>query len=397
MRLPTYEELSDEQDAVYLMAPLDGATLVSGPPGTGKTVIAFYRAEAVARKGRTPKVVMYNNVLHRYTRNASTQAAVQQGVRTWWSWYGHWWTNVFGGRSPEIKPWHPDWQRVLERVFTLAADPAALQRASNHWGHLIVDEGQDFGKGFYQTAAVLLHLGQSGGTHSHALTVLADENQRLQADLNSCLDDIRGALSLDERRHYKLTRNYRNTLQVARVAASFYCGLPTGVPELPEGRRGPLPRLHGRSGLDDAVEFMVRFVENHRDLEVAVFLPNGALQVKYYNKLAYRLGLAAPGVVVQMYRSSDRGGADKLRFDAPGTVTVLCDQSAKGLEFDAVFIPDLESRRWDPAAIDQMRMQFYVLCSRARTHLHFLHSGEPGSVPILDYFPQKGSGLLEWG
>jgi transcriptional regulator with AAA-type ATPase domain len=41
MRTPSYEELSKEQDAVCVLAPLDKATMVFGPPGTGKTVVAF--------------------------------------------------------------------------------------------------------------------------------------------------------------------------------------------------------------------------------------------------------------------------------------------------------------------------------------------------------------------
>jgi KaiC/GvpD/RAD55 family RecA-like ATPase len=44
---------------------LDKPIVVTGPPGTGKTVIAFYRAENAAKAGQRPQVVMFNNVLQR--------------------------------------------------------------------------------------------------------------------------------------------------------------------------------------------------------------------------------------------------------------------------------------------------------------------------------------------
>jgi hypothetical protein len=44
-----------------------------------------------------------------------------------------------------------------------------------------------------------------------------------------------------------------------------------------------------------------------------------------------------------------------------------------------------------------MRMQFYVLSSRARQHLTFLYSAKTGEqVPILDHFPSRDTGILEW-
>ena len=110
-----------------------------------------------------------------------------------------------------------------------------------------------------------------------------------------------------------------------------------------------------------------------------MFLPNKSLQKTYFNKLDHRLK-ETKGVRVQRFTSGDEqhGDASDLTFDRPGTITVLCDQSCKGLEFDAVFVPELQARRWDPTSIDYLRMQLYVLSSRARGHLVFLYSANPG-------------------
>ena len=49
MRLPTWEELvSVEEQLEVLEHPLDQSLFVVGPPGSGKTVLAVYRAQMVA-------------------------------------------------------------------------------------------------------------------------------------------------------------------------------------------------------------------------------------------------------------------------------------------------------------------------------------------------------------
>lgn len=398
MKSPSYEDLSKEQDAICVLAPLEGVTLVSGPPGTGKTVVAFYRAEAAAKKGQDPKLVMFNNVLHRYSSNATENETVRKGLNTWHRWIAEWWKSVFRRWIPQVQQFHYDWEKVIPQVLGLAGNTTAREKALSNWGHLIIDEGQDFATGFYKMARIVMAHAATARATSVALTVLADENQRLNADMNSSLTEIADCLSLPANRHHRLKRNYRNTHEIARAAAHFYCGLRSGIPDLPDGRHGNKPRIMRLDDLDASVDVIKRFVINQSDLEIGVFLPSQALQVKYFNKLKHRLG-NVKGLTVQRYTSGDglHGDAANLQFDQPGVVTVLCDNSCKGLEFDAVFIPELQARRWDPLSVDHMRMQFYVLSSRARQHLTFLYSAANGvTVPILEHFPDRRSGLLEW-
>ena len=60
MRFPNTRDLNAEQEKVYLYAPAEGRMLVTGPPGTGKTVLAVLRALEVARNRRRPVVAMFN-------------------------------------------------------------------------------------------------------------------------------------------------------------------------------------------------------------------------------------------------------------------------------------------------------------------------------------------------
>src|SRR4051794_901054 len=154
MRTPSYEDLSKEQDAICVLAPLDGATLVSGPPGTGKTVVAFYRAESAAKQGQSPKLVVFNNVLHRYSSNASRNNQVREGLKTFFSWLANWWKDVFNTKFPQLEPYYPDWDPMILSALGLSGNPSARRRAFDGWGHLILDEGQDFACGFYKLAKV---------------------------------------------------------------------------------------------------------------------------------------------------------------------------------------------------------------------------------------------------
>lgn len=86
MTFPGYEDLSLEQDEVYNL-PLDGKSLVSGPPGTGKSVMALYRAQALSIDDRTPAILMFNNVLKQYIALHAAKLGVADGVETFHCWF----------------------------------------------------------------------------------------------------------------------------------------------------------------------------------------------------------------------------------------------------------------------------------------------------------------------
>ena len=104
-----------------------------------------------------------------------------------------------------------------------------------HWGHLILDEAQDFPR---EAHRLLFQVQQRvfsnlADDERPSLCVLADENQRITST-HSTIEQIREAHAfLTEREEYELTRNYRNTRPIASFAAHFYVGLPTGIPQLP--------------------------------------------------------------------------------------------------------------------------------------------------------------------
>ena len=85
-------------------------------------------------------------------------------------------------------------------------------------------------------------------------------------------------------------------------------------------------------------------------------------------------------VPVQMYASGNKQ-RKTLDFDVPA-VTIVNFRSLKGLEFDTLFVPELQQHSADPTSA-ATRMMFYVVMSRARDELHLSYSGSGRLPPIL--------------
>lgn len=144
---------------------------------------------------------------------------------------------------------------------------------------------------------------------------------------------------------------------------------------MPE-REGERPALIQFENLHATVDYIARFERNNSDLDIGVLTPTKSLQKKFINRLEGKT--TNP---VQSYRAGEK---QKVDFAQPG-IRVINYQSAKGLEFDAVFLPELQELTDDLAA-PGVKMRYYVLLSRARTQLFLSYSGaeEPA---IIELFP----------
>jgi superfamily I DNA/RNA helicase len=88
-----------------------------------------------------------------------------------------------------------------------------------------------------------------------------------------------------------------------------------------------------------------------------------------------RIGLAKH---TQAYVSDDRY-RDTIDFSTR-PIRIVTTASMKGLEFDSVFVPDLDAYSEDPTSVEA-RLNFFVLCTRAREDLHFVYRGS--QEPII--------------
>tara|TARA_Y100001960_G_C14721825_1_gene852819 strand:- start:464 stop:1660 length:1197 start_codon:yes stop_codon:yes gene_type:complete len=394
MRMPNSEDMSEEQMKVYVMAPMTGAILVTGPPGTGKTVIAFQRAKSAFDMQQKVKVVMYNNVLKFFTRNVAED---NFKTSTLHSWVWGWWKYVC--YKPQLPMesddrWQHDWNKMFG-ILNKKQEDGRLQLNRLNWGHLIIDEGQDFPDKmyFFLENVRKIFFQTTKEDKKPAITVFADENQRLGKS-NSTIDQIRSALRIspdDTKRNYTLTKNYRNTKQIADLAAFFYAGLPTGIPKLPE-KNGEIPRLVIGKSLDSSIDYILRHIKNRDNEEIGIIVQSDPLRQKIYETLQTELSKYQQ-IKLQTYSFKQK---QELEFDQPGTVTILNKQSCKGLEFDSVFLPELQQITITPSELVKFNMEMYVMIARARKSICLMVNNSGSGTPeLIKHLPANSKNLLE--
>lgn len=197
-----YEELGMEQkNAVNLN--FEKNNLIIGAAGTGKTVIALYRAHELYRRGvKNIYLLMYNRSLQMYV----------EAVRDTLGWTNEFsvmtvndfaFYKLFSGseKNPhsngikkifipnrEGSNYLIDWNKAYDEY----------KDDDYYFEHIVIDEGQDFPKEFYQFIVKITKY----------VTVFADPNQSLQED--TCeINEILAPLKRES--YYSLTLNYRNS------------------------------------------------------------------------------------------------------------------------------------------------------------------------------------------
>ncbi|QTE80907.1 DNA/RNA helicase domain-containing protein [Shewanella algae] len=392
MRLPGRSELSAEQERIFLEAPMDGAVLVSGPPGTGKTVLAIMRALMLRKMNRDFALIMFNKVLVSYTKLALEKAGLERNVRTWHSWIYNWWFQAAGRPMPSQKRFEYDFNEALKAV--MQGDLKHPERLN--WGHLILDEGQDFPPGFYDLVGYQLLMRKAQDGRVPAITVLADHHQRLEEERHSTIQDISRRLGIPPEKFYQLTANFRNTYEIAALVRCFFTGSPEKLPDLPESRRGKIPELRRFDSLEEEARFIANYAKNNDDQDIGVFVSSANDQMELFRMLEGPL--RGSRLSLQMYasRHPDWKDASRLVFGSQGSITLLTDKSCKGLEFDAVFVPQLNKYRITGVEEEFMKMKLYVMASRARSYLAFSYSNSVNEPGVLKLLPSEDEGLMKW-
>lgn len=361
--LPVRQDLTPDQQRVIEL-PLDVSHLVTGPPGSGKTVMALYRAHALARVGEPVMLLMFSKLLSRYAEGALGGLSVEEtAVSTYHSWFPKWFKAAYSQQPPMISRYEFDWAACIGIVGNHPA-PEKLRP------HVLVDEGQDMPQEFYLFLRLICR----------SMTVFADENQILM-DHNSTNEEIRIAGNITSTA--RLERNFRNTRAIARVSSHFWTGAGDPPVELRDSAEdGDFPVLDRDPALNDTIQRIVTFERANSTQQIGVLLPYTKLVKRFLNRL--RGKTVNP---VQYYLSKDGSRAPESfpDFGKPG-IKILTWASTKGLEFDTVFLPELQAYKASNPSDERFRMQMYVLASRARRELFFIYSGT-GEPTILSTLP----------
>ncbi|MGW3127536.1 AAA family ATPase [Streptomyces sp. NPDC001123] len=343
----TYLDLSEEQQDLLRDLPFEGNHLVTGPPGSGKSLLAAQRADLLALTGVRVHLLTRSNLLR---QTLSVHGDVE--VSTVHAWIHAWHRARTGEPAPGAAEDWFDWREL----FALAA----VEEPAEPYA-LVVDEGQDLPRPFYR---LCLLLGAS-------VTVFADECQRI-TDTQSTLDEI--GTGLGDCARYELTQQHRTTRPIAALADRFHTGPST--PLLPS-RPGHVPRLWRYADHRALVSQLVAHAERHPQRTIGVILRTTRQQLALHEHLER----TAPGLRSQVYVGTAAEGRHRtLDLRRPG-IRVISRASAKGLEFDSVFVPDTHTDTGDPSAA-ALRMTYYVLLTRAREEVHLGYEGDREPPPV---------------
>ncbi|MEV7088653.1 hypothetical protein AB0O07_22675 [Streptomyces sp. NPDC093085] len=359
MSIPSLLDLRTEQQAVIDL-PFHGNHVVTGATGSGKTVMAVYRAWAMAVTGRDVHLFTHSNPLHQYLAQVAPELTEAIKVTTYHRWVRWFWSRHFDTEPPSTDEdgFDYDWIEMQRHC---------IMRGFKSVAHLVIDEGQKLPAAFYQWCRIV----------GAGVTVYADENQRID-DAQSTLSEICRALAVDDD-PLVLRENHRNTREIATLASEFHT--ENGKAVVPPTREGRAPTILKVPSLKPFVSGVSHYFRAHPERSIGI-IGRSHQVLRDIQRALTELKLAKH---TQAYTSGDRY-RNAVDFSRP-SILVVNSASVKGLEFDSVFVPDLDAYTEDPTGMEA-RLRFFMLCTRAREDLYFAYRG-PQEPAIVEHLPES--------
>lgn len=342
--LPDITQLKPEQINV-LSKPLNEDLIVSGPAGSGKTILAAYRFDGYIKKGLKGEILVYGNILKNYLGEkveSSTIRLVPRGIFEY----------VKSVSRISINMNLPDSQR-FEDAAQRAGEWAKQYKGKLDF--LIIDEAQDFYNG---------HLDFCGYLAKN-LTLFADDAQNLYKH-GSCTTKIIGKYWTEYNRKIKrvdIKGNYRNQPSVANLASPFYHKRnqePFPSADL-EGENEKVVIFVSKK-LDSLKEYLVRQTKYYVD-KVINETPKIGILVQDYPSM----NIARDYFIYKGYNCIDVKDAVNI-FNSNHPV-ILTMHSAKGLEFDYTILFNLDYNNLQRMHPDNFNQIIFTAITRARKSL----------------------------
>ena len=312
MKLPSFTELTEDQKKVFLQDPLK-SILVVGPPGTGKTSCALWKAQMLAADyDLNVTLVTRNRMLAALAvqiskdhggfpvKSVTMHKCVSDDYRL----------KGFSYPVPHHEPYRYDWEKIMTVYEAADVQPSV--------DHLIVDEGQNLPIEFFIWAKRFL---------AKEMSVFADENQTTD-DYGCRVGDL---IHAGYTTAIPLTLNHRNTEEIADLVATFHVKGKVPHATAKRGRSGDAPRLIQVATWQELAD---RVAVRYQNVGAAV----GVILYKRKHITSFHGLLTAllPNDRVDHYTSKAEPRAEQaIRMRERG-VTIISGESAIGLEFETV-------------------------------------------------------------
>ncbi|GLI84203.1 DNA helicase [Rossellomorea marisflavi] len=377
----------------------DKNRLIRGVAGSGKTLILASRAKLLAKEHPDWKILIlcYNISLSRNIEQMVTHMmnepddlfdlAEDEGkgrthhvtVRNFHAWLKH-----------DLKITEKTIPAVLEKI---KKGEAILPG----YDAILIDEGQDFESSWFELVANLLN------PETKSLLLVEDRAQSIYKRKRSYLQDM--GLSFQGRSKV-LNINYRNTAQVVKFAWDFYkthSALKNKVVD--RGFEGEIiaPQSTKRKGVEPMIIKAATFDQEARSVAKLINRLNKEKHVPYSEMLIlYRVKKSHKTSYIDILKHElSKEGIDhfwltensesKRSFDMDdGRVKISTIDSSKGLDFQAVFILNVDNMPF--ALEDDVEREvslLYIGMTRAKQYLCLSYSAESEFTKYFDGLVQE--------
>lgn len=336
------EELTKSQFEAFRHLLKLPRVIVSGPAGSGKTMIARWIAATYAKQGKKVLLLCYNTVLESWLKNNSEDIGYE--VRSFFSFCRE---RILAARKPFTVPSDPQQKNNFWEEDAPNALFETLQDTPDEdkYDVILVDEAQDFYIDWWMSVQLLLKDPDQGG-----LYMFKDSNQ---SGVYGHGDDYpsSGVYPVE------LVENCRNTRSINQYCGSVIhseiaspVNSPQGVP--PEINQATPTVSHRAKAVQSAVNKLL--VDGFRPSQIAILSPFGqkhdSSSVRHIESINGH-PLAGDQASLQLWAKDEVIWASTIK-------------SFKGLEADCVIITDLY-----PVGGNFTESDLYVACSRAKHKL----------------------------
>ncbi len=340
-RLPILTDLTPKQRrAIDSAKPI----LLTGVPGSGKTVVSIYRLSNSLKSGKKAILFTYNRMLRLAIGNSSETdpdlGISKDNIYSIHDWFTHVATDKLW-----LTEYDKDSEKLYEKIKHISYD------------EIIFDEGQDLPVTIYKAFKKIAEL-----------SVGADDAQRLY-DVDTTESEILNILS--SLQQHELHEIKRNSFEIFNFAKEFVPNNARAHDEellnrMPQGE-AEKPTIYVDKVLDDTKEKIKKLIESGKGGNIAILVPSQHLVELYYAAIKDNFQCS-------MYHS---GLSDEKKQETENdlqNILVTTFKSAKGMEFDTVIMLGFEQTK------DEDRNQYFVGATRAKTRLYILCIGKLSNI-----------------
>lgn len=167
-------------------------------------------------------------------------------------------------------------------------------------------------------------------------------------------------------KNWELYRNYRLPLPVARVVQSVGVDLPPFIESTYKSKETAIPRFLKYRDQDTQIKAIHDIIVKNNMTDVAILLPDNDCVKNVYDKLT---SLGGNYELHYNDRENFKNNQDSLSFSSSNP-KVMTYHSAKGLQFEAVFLPYIEKFSGN----ESDRKALYVAMTRTYRNLYIMYS-----------------------